>query len=723
MSYANHPLLVASVPNPNTFTGTISATACSSTISPGGGTFTINPKTENPNLAVGDICLIQIGTGNQITNSPSLRGPDGWNELCGHQGNNENGQTETRANVNLYWKVYEAADDTNHTWTVITQGSYCWNVAALKNVSKRCPFPYVRAYKGNSLFNVSNWAVNIPPIPTQGSSYQNLMVWMAINAANNASYSNPVMDFDPATSASYLGPSENSLIASVHNYYTSYYSFAGYTVSDLLFYKGTSTSTHQNLIPTMNPAVVARATSVGGAHTNLNANADQDRSSGWTTPSWIGDADTGQHYVEWSFDATEGDQIVILIRSSVSRDNDQGMGYVLSLLNPSSSYIAQSAIWDQHGAFLSDASGNFSELSSVPTFDHRWGHAHTTGSSFSSPWPAYTVHVIDSAPATGTYTIRLNSIYYLTSSLDQYQSGGGQWVDYVGVAINGAMPSFCTTSGSEQTTGATWAYGGTASAPFTFSPQLDCPWVDTYGLSFPSGGYSHVAAVLGDPNATFPSPRLQSADGHFSYAEQPLGETTSYLTARSGSTAMFPPGTSKVNDNNVLMYIVDRPIFASYYATEDATSATAGKYYFEVEINKTTSRSNTFVGLGSPIFSHVLTDGNAGGGLLYNANGTISDLKTGTTVTSGLSTFTAGDIMGVAISYPDDTIAFYLNGSLEWSGTISGDMTYDMMGQDFTVFIANNPVDNLGVDINLTGPFTYTKPSGYVAYDWTNEEA
>jgi hypothetical protein len=133
------------------------------------------------------------------------------------------------------------------------------------------------------------------------------------------------------------------------------------------------------------------------------------------------------------------------------------------------------------------------------------------------------------------------------------------------------------------------------------------------------------------------------------------------------------------------------------------------KWYCEITI--TTVSNGTAVGISYG--SNTISDGNAKG-ITYAFNGN----KRVLTVDSAYgSTYTTGDVIGIAVDKAASTITFYKNNASQ--GAIS-DAT--IATQDYRAMIHNNTSSGSGLyDINFgQRPFTYTPPTGYVALNTQN---
>ena len=726
MSYANHPLLCTSVPVPNAIdVPNNSGWTCSAGTA--GGNLTINPKTINASLVVGDLMLLEV-VGTAKHSNRRMDPATGWNMLAGFSGTAGSGAYEFQNSKHIYWKFYVAADDKNHDFPVVISDTFCYNLLTIRSVSKRVPFPFLKGYCNGPTMNGElgfHWGV--PPIRMQGT-FQNIQYWHERSSNNDAAYEVPGTDFDPDTSVSYLGPTGMNLIASTWKYNRSGSTGNG---SGVLIFKGVPSNQHENRVTSAQPALEANATNQGySGQLNTSSAADGDRSAGYTTPYRQGDSTSpsnGIKYLEWEFDASAGDECCILQRSYGSRSNTYGASWTLTLVKPDGTYYKGIAIQDQnHGFDFQDCTSSYSELASagVTAPDATYGHLQQTGSSFESPMPCFGGMYINSLPSTGTYKVRMVMTQYPMTAFSTTHSHLYLWVDYVAVALNGNFPSWTYNSGTAQATGAGTAYDSNESCPFYWLPDLDDDWTGGGGQQplGESNRHGSVIAVFGDPNTeTFPPARLWAASAAFGHAQNDLG-ASDWMHQRGGSV-LPPPGFGKVNTSSNQFLICDRPIFPDYYATENAASPTMGKYYIEYTCNKTVSDADDAALFLSARIAHRLQTFSVGGGAKIAANGTITQMRTGASVATGLWTqFVANDVIGVAIDYDNDAWYCYLNGTLKYTGVIVGELAAALR-MDFVPGVMQAEDDNCGWDVNITGPFTYSIPSGFVAWDWTNETA
>lgn len=147
------------------------------------------------------------------------------------------------------------------------------------------------------------------------------------------------------------------------------------------------------------------------------------------------------------------------------------------------------------------------------------------------------------------------------------------------------------------------------------------------------------------------------------------------------------------------------------------TSKSAGKLYFEV--SNATSAANLLVGIET--LAEINYPGSSNGYSYYATTG--NRFANGAQLAYG-ATFTAGDLIGVAIDFANGKIFFSKNGTWQNSGDPVAGTGYAATGISGTYYIGigRGTTGGIAVSTNLnTGatPFAYTPPSGYSAWDTT----
>lgn len=135
-------------------------------------------------------------------------------------------------------------------------------------------------------------------------------------------------------------------------------------------------------------------------------------------------------------------------------------------------------------------------------------------------------------------------------------------------------------------------------------------------------------------------------------------------------------------------------------------SMDSGKWYWECTVTATAAGSNSYAG----IVKTAGTSDVSANRVFYNGGGIIN--KYGTT-TSGFSTFTTNDVIGVAYDYSAQTLAFYKNNTLVTTVTgINLEPNLPWVGGYTTT-------ESWSVNFGQR-PFTYTPPTGYSALNTYN---
>lgn len=143
-------------------------------------------------------------------------------------------------------------------------------------------------------------------------------------------------------------------------------------------------------------------------------------------------------------------------------------------------------------------------------------------------------------------------------------------------------------------------------------------------------------------------------------------------------------------------------------AVRATIGVTAGTYYYESTPTAGNSSVSSY-GVGSRTSG---TDSNGyptNNSVLYVGDGRVVLSAGGPTVISGLATYTAGDIVGIAFNAATGYVAFYKNAVLVWSG-----IALSPTEQLFPFMTANNTGNSSTVNFGQR-PFAYTPPAGYVA--------
>jgi len=231
--------------------------------------------------------------------------------------------------------------------------------------------------------------------------------------------------------------------------------------------------------------------------------------------------------------------------------------------------------------------------------------------------------------------------------------------------------------------------------------------------------------------------------------------TTNNISVTSGTTydAMLdvPTNTSATVAN----YAVINPLTNSSYSTlssgnlqtygntatdssnsRSSIAFTSGKYYMEFTVTGSSALGNTYPQYGivaavdgsSP--NNGLPQVGATSGMLYPNNSVAyvssGNKKTNNTVTSYGSSFTTGDVIGLAIDADNGAIYFsknntWQNSGVPTSGSSKTGAALSWTGASIELLIANSEYNGSGSHANFgQRPFSYTPPTGFVALNTYN---
>ena len=233
------------------------------------------------------------------------------------------------------------------------------------------------------------------------------------------------------------------------------------------------------------------------------------------------------------------------------------------------------------------------------------------------------------------------------------------------------------------------------------------------------------------------------------------------VTDQSGNSNNFTVGggtLTKTEDNpsnvfatlNPLVYNTSNKVYGfgntaitsspnnsgEWQSTQTTLGASTGKYYCEIKMNAIGNYHNLGVGYQPNItnVTSTLNIGELSGSFGYRNNG--GTLNSGSTGTS-LSTYTTGDIIGVAMDLTNSKLYFSKNGTWENSGnpesgaTGTGSLTNLTAGEAYHFVIAprgsstycnfgngyfgTTAVSSAGTNASGIGIFEYDVPTGYTA--------
>ena len=173
----------------------------------------------------------------------------------------------------------------------------------------------------------------------------------------------------------------------------------------------------------------------------------------------------------------------------------------------------------------------------------------------------------------------------------------------------------------------------------------------------------------------------------------------------------YNPQTAVITDGNLTLSTAGSP---GRYGTYTTIGVSSGKFYWEITAGSL-STDGYEIGIANSNKSATSALGADTNSYIYLSGG--SSRTNNTTVAYG-ATFTAGDVIGVAMDLNAGTLIFYKNGtnqgtaftsipSATWFPTVADDNTGSTTGSSFYA--------NFGQQ-----PFTYTPPSGYVSLNTYN---
>jgi hypothetical protein len=153
--------------------------------------------------------------------------------------------------------------------------------------------------------------------------------------------------------------------------------------------------------------------------------------------------------------------------------------------------------------------------------------------------------------------------------------------------------------------------------------------------------------------------------------------------------------------------------FSNWVGIRATFGVSTGKWYWEILVNGSTATRYTMVGIIDAAGSLDSYIGAAAKGYGYNAlNG---QKYNNATAASYGSSFTAGDVIGIALDMDNGTLVFYKNGVSQGTAYSSLSGTYFPATSNYADFGTSDVDANFG-----QRPFAYTAPSGFKALCTTN---
>ena len=143
------------------------------------------------------------------------------------------------------------------------------------------------------------------------------------------------------------------------------------------------------------------------------------------------------------------------------------------------------------------------------------------------------------------------------------------------------------------------------------------------------------------------------------------------------------------------------------------TMTVSGQMYWEITVTTIATASSSGVGIVLSSSNQIATAGGMSTGIYYLGNG--NKRITGTSSAYG-SSYTSGDVIGIAVDTSAETITFYKNNTSQ--GSISGT---GVISLGVLPYIGMDDINSPSVTANFgQRPFSYTPPTGYKALNTFN---
>ena len=187
--------------------------------------------------------------------------------------------------------------------------------------------------------------------------------------------------------------------------------------------------------------------------------------------------------------------------------------------------------------------------------------------------------------------------------------------------------------------------------------------------------------------------------------------TTNWCTLNplivNNSTYVDPAGLSEGN-----LVASQSSVPYNAFCTGTFKLPSSGKWYWEVKQNAAPT-AGVYMGIGRTPWDPTSDQSARGGMYAYKVNG--DKYKLGTASSYG-SSWTNGDIVGVAVDMDNTTISFYKNGTSQGNAFTDIDTAYDYVPMTW----GDDPNRNIWVYNFGQRAFEYTVPSGYKALNTAN---
>ena len=261
------------------------------------------------------------------------------------------------------------------------------------------------------------------------------------------------------------------------------------------------------------------------------------------------------------------------------------------------------------------------------------------------------------------------------------------------------------------------------------------PYAGTYGNIGFNLQYGNAAALGTDssPNAnTFTPSNLTSIDQTTDWPENNYPTINNLIGSNLiGSTVLFTDGNLTVEDPNGSASGIN-PMYVPNIGLPPR-----GKWFCELKPNSFSTSSGHGIGLGRTNTGDMADMASSSNQIRYiYADTAIYITQYGSTVQSGLTAITAGQVVGMALDLDNGTLQYYVNGSTRASQLTSVSSAND--GYTY-FFFANSESSSSGrygkysfnfgnppyagggyKDANGYGDFSYTVPSGFYAVNSAN---
>jgi hypothetical protein len=637
-----------------------------------GDTIYFTPGADIPGAAAGDlavwIVMHTIYSGQPGEPDTRFDLPAGWNWLI------QPGENSSDS-VSVLYRVMSANDLTT-TFSITKNGPFvytlCHRIMVYRNFHPEYPFG---AISTRHCMQTGNDSPGIPePVPVFANPQFVLSInWAARNGLTGATNWPADTGYTPIGQTTFSGEYKH-LVANSPGVGDSFY--------DITTWPG-SVASDENLIPgetvtdTLLPAYWTQT------NITIGASTDGKRTAQATAVS-------AMHYFERSVTLTAGQKYTF----ATLQQSGSGASSVMSIIDPSS--VERGAEFGRNGLVYYDARTYFDPSSDLGTV---WHWCLYQGGEDGSPSQTGGWCILYfTAPTTGTYKLRV----YLASSYGgsipgslTFLGDGGSNLDFRSAQL---ATGYITPHLVETPTGA--VTGGTATRrtqgrgwlvhPFTNPDTQLSPILTRYQIA------------INPPWVALPLARLNAAM---------IGHNDATADDRRSTDGLQTSYTVFTSDDSRGTIVADRLI----YPTKDGV---AGKYYFEAKVDTVSIAMAVGVApIGCPLTTvDDTTTSNYGycvelGGIVRAPHIALVDTLT---LTNGVN-----DIWGVAVDYAAKTVTFYQNNVLK--KTVS-------MAEAGTQYTADIPMRAVLASfgewttygkwtLNLKGPFTYTPPTGHVAYD------